>query len=406
MSLDMSSFDAALKEYYSKDKVENLVYKDNPLLMMIDKVEDFGGEHAKIALIYGNPQNRSATFSTGQGGTSTSQIKAFLVTRVKDYAFANIDGETLQASKGNSNAFMQAATTECDGAINTLTRSLAIAMYGSGWGDIGVIAAAGISGAVITLATRSDVTHFEPGMVLNSASTQTASSVNSGSVTVLSVDPSLGTVTMTGNVTSGIASAAAGDYLFAAGDRSGSAALKVSGLEAWVPVAAPSSSLFFNVDRTPHVSRLGGQRLDGRNLPLEEVLIDGASLVGREGGKLSHYFVSFGTYAALEKALGSKVQYVDVGKKSIDIGFTGIRILGPRGPIDVVPDMNCPDSRAFGLDLDMWSLMSIGKAIRPIDDDGNQWLRQGTADGLEVRYGFKGNVVCRAPGRNVNIRLA
>jgi hypothetical protein len=40
-------------------------------------------------------------------------------------------------------------------------------------------------------------------------------------------------------------------------------------------------------------------------------------------------FVNFASYAALEKSLGSKVQYVDVKHDEADIAFAGIRIHAP-----------------------------------------------------------------------------
>jgi hypothetical protein len=89
-------------------------------------MEDFGGRNLPIPTIWGNPQNRSATFATGQALTSSTSTSAFLLTRVKDYSFATIDNETLEASKGDANAFLEAATTEIDGAINTLSLALAL----------------------------------------------------------------------------------------------------------------------------------------------------------------------------------------------------------------------------------------------------------------------------------------
>jgi len=167
MALDMTSFDAALKQHYTSDMVMNMVYKDNPFLALVSKYESFGGKNLPIPTIYGNPQGRSATFATAQtlGASSSSQIDDFVLTRVKDYAIATIDNETLEASKGNANAFMEAATTEIDGAINSLTRSLAIALYRDGSGAIGQAFAEPSEAAttVITLKEANDVTNFEIG---------------------------------------------------------------------------------------------------------------------------------------------------------------------------------------------------------------------------------------------------
>lgn len=404
MTLDLTSFDAALKEHYTNDVVENLVYKDNPLLAMLKKYEDFGGRNLPIPLIYGNPQGRSATFSEAQarGAATNSLIEQFTLTRVKDYSVATIDNETLEASKGNANAFMEAATTEIDGAINALKRSLAIALYRDGFGSIGQVSAPGAS-TTLTLTNPNDVTNFEVGQVLVFAAAAGSGALrdSGASLTVEKVDRSAGTLTMSAavNTISGISN---NDFIFIKGDRqnvSSPARLKVSGLEAWLPASGPSATPFFGVDRTVDVTRLAGVRYDGTNVPIEEALIEAASRAAREGGKVDHAFLSYAKYAELEKSLGAKVQYVDL-KVNAQVGFRGIVINGPRGPINVIPDQNCPSNRCFMLQLDMWKLYSLGKAVRTIDTDGLQMLRQASADGVEVRMGFYGNLGCRAPGFN------
>lgn len=48
MALDLTSFDFALKEYYTDEKVEDLVYRDNPFLAMVPKREDFYGKKLPV----------------------------------------------------------------------------------------------------------------------------------------------------------------------------------------------------------------------------------------------------------------------------------------------------------------------------------------------------------------------
>lgn len=404
MSLNLTSFDAALKVHYTSDAVENMVYQDNPALALMPKMEDFGGRNLPIPLIYGNPQGRSAAFATAQslGANASTAVTAFTLTRVTDYAVATIDNQTLEASKGNANAFMEAATTEIDGAINNLSRSLAIDMYRAGWGERGIIGSIGSS--IITLATADDVTNFEVGMYVVFSSSQNAATLrdSGNAVQVTAVNRSAGTVTIASTPSGVIPN----DYIFAQGDRQNSAtptALKISGFEAWAPASAPGATAFFGVDRSADVTRLGGQRYNASGVPIEEALIEGAALVAREGGKLDHYFMNFSKYSSLEKSLGSKVQYVDL-QANAQIAFRGIQINGPKGPIKIVPDQNCPSARYWGVQLNTWKLYSLGKAVRVIDTDGLQMLRQSSADGVEVRYGFYGNVGCRGPGYNINIQ--
>ena len=62
-------------------------------------------------------------------------------------------------------------------------------------------------------------------------------------------------------------------------------------------------------------------------------------------------------------------------------------IHGPRGPIKVIPDQNCPNNVAFMLQLDVWKLYSLGKSPKILDSDGLKFLRESTADAVEVRVG-------------------
>ena len=389
----MTTFAAALKQHYTNERIENMVYKDNPFLAMVAKYEDFGGENLKLPIKYGIPQGRSATFSDAQANKTNTQLKAFLLTRQADYSLASIQNETIEASKGNANAFMEAATVEIDGAIESATRSLAIALYGDGSGQIGVVgslATTTASNDTVTLATIDDITNFEVGMQLNFGTATTNKEIDT-------INRDTGVILL--KAASGVT---ATEAIFVDGDKDA----KVSGLGAWLPSSAPASTdSFFGVNRSSDATRLGGIRFDGSSLPLEEALIGAASRVAREGGKPDVCFMNYSNFADLEKALGSKVSYVDV-KASPEIGFRGILIHGPRGPIKVIPDQNCPKNVAFMLQMDVWKLYSLGKAPKILDADGLKFLRDSAADSVEVRVGYYAQLGCRGPGYNVRIALA
>jgi hypothetical protein len=412
MGLDLTSYDAALKQHYTNDMIEMMVYRDNPLLALMPKMEDFGGRNLPIVTIWGNPQGRSTSFTRAQarGAVTSSKLDDFLLTRVKDYSIATIDNETLEASKGNANAFLEAATVEIDGAINTLTRSVATAMYRYGYGEIGRIGA--INTNTITLLNADEITNFEVGMELDLSGTLTGAVRDyaggpgvGDALIVTSVNRSTGVLTFAANnVTVTIPGALVNDYIFVRGDHSGSTLTKIAGIRAWVPDASPAATAFFGVDRSVD-TRLGGLRLDVSSLPIEEALTQGAIYSGREGAKLDYFFLNYANYSKVETALGTKVQYIDL-KVNAEIAFRGIVVNGPKGLIRVIPDQNCPPDICMGVQMDTWKLNSLGKAVRVIDTDGLQMLRQANADGVEVRYGFYGNVGCRAPGYNINLKLA
>jgi len=413
MVLNLTSFDAALKQHYKPQKISSLVYPDNPLLAMLPKYEKFGGRNMPVIVKRGNPQGRSATFATAQTNVGNTGLEDFLLTRVSDYGVARVDNETLEASVGDKNAFVQAVTLEIDSMIEEVARSLAIQLYGTGGGSRGQIASTQtLSSAVITLEDAEDITNFEVGQVLVASTAESSTTVKQTSsvdntYTIISIDRSAGT--MSGSTNGGAPGLdgftsndwAASDFLFQQGD----ADAMVTGLRGWLPATAPSAGdAFFGVDRSVDASRLAGQRFDGSALPIEEALIEGASLAAREGGKPDTCFMAYGKWADLEKALGSKVQYIDLPGPG-SIGFRGIVVYGPRGPINVVPDQNCPSTRAFMLDIKSFALNSIGAAPKILMSDGNRMLRVSDADQVEVRVGYYAQLGCNAPGHNVNINL-
>ena len=400
MAIDMTTFDPALKDYYTNDKVEDLVFDKNPLLMLVDNTEG-GGRRIPIPVIFGHAQNVSANATTAFAGTSNSSYESFDLTRVKLYNAAEIDGETILASGSDKGAWFKALTAEIDGALSALGRSIAVSMYRSGWGDIGVIGS--INSTTITLATASDAHNFEVGMKVVFADSQSSSTLKSATaVSVTAVDRSSGTVTI--SATTG--SPAANDYIFREGNRENSATptrLVMAGLEAWVPASAPSATSFFGVDRSVD-SRLGGLRLDASSMPIEEALIEAESIVATNGGKLTHFFLNPKRYAELCKSLQGKFQYVDVTRGNVSL--RAIEVNGQMGAVTVVPDTNCPYNRGFGLDIKTWKTYTMnGGVAKVLDQDGLKIRAHATKDSYVVRVGFYGNLGCSAPGWNINVQF-
>ncbi len=404
--LNLMSMNAALKELYDGQVVENLVYADNPFLAMVPKGTDFGGKYKPIPIITGVSQGRSATFSNAQGNQTPVQVESFLLTRFSDYSIATIDNETMLASATDKMTFIEGAKLVIDGAIRSCTNSLASKLFRSGTGSIGLISSIGVvATGVIVLANANDVVQFEVGMTLNANATD-GGTVRGAIGYVIAVNRSLGYVTVSDTAVGATAGNPsgwqAGDYLLVQGDNN----LALSGLIAWLPTSAPGATPFYQVDRSVDTTRLGGVRYDGSAQSIEEALIDGSSLLAREGGKPGSCITNFASYSALEKALGSKVQYIDL-KGPADIAFRGIMINGASSMIKVFPDRNCQANRAYLLQMDTWKLEGLGDCPQILRyGDGLEMLRVYNADAGEVRVGYYANLRTNAPGWNANITLS
>lgn len=416
---------AALKELYTGDDyMKDLVYKKNPLMALLPKDESpsgFAGKYIPVPLIFGTPQGRSATFSNAQNNQTAPQMASFFVYRVSNYQIATITNELLEATKDNAGAFIDEAKLIMDTAFRNISNDMAADLFRSGTGSrgqVGSITKNGSTAAVsITLTNRSDVNQMEVGMVLVSTATD-GGSPSSDTVTITAVDRSNGILTGTASVTPAntlSANWAANSYLVVQGDipaggaSSTGSLLKISGLAAWGPTSVVASNdLFWNVNRSQD-SRMQFTIAQGTSSEtIEEALIDAASQVAEIGGQPDMCFMNFTSYAALEKSLGSKVQYVDVKHEEADIAFAGIRVHAPYGPITVIPDRNCPPKLAYLLQMDTLKFRSLGKAphILTYGLEGLEGLRVGNADALEIRIGYYGNLICNAPCWNAVVQLS
>lgn len=415
---------AALKELYTGDDfMKDLVYKKNPLLALLPKNESpsgMAGKYIPVPMIFGTPQGRSATFATAQNNQTAPQLASFFVYRVSNYQLATITNELLEATKDSAGAFIDEAKLVMDTAFRNISNDLALDLYQDGTGYRGTISS--ISTGVIQLATVSDVVNFEVGMALVSYSISGSTYTQSTGAAigyVIGVNRNSGIVTV--SATSGGAAGTPtnwstsfpnlgveGDLTFGVISSQGSLK-KVSGLAAWFPKTAPAAaSSFWGVDRSVD-SRLYGTIAQGTSTEtIEEALIDAASQVALNGGQPDMCFMNFASYAALEKSLGSKVQYVDVKHEEANIAFSAIRIHAPYGPISIIPDRNCPSKTAYLLQMDTLKLRSLNKAphILTYGMEGLEALRVGNADAMELRIGYYANLVCNAPIWNCVISLS
>ena len=406
-SLDMAAFASSLKQIYTNDAVKRMTYEDHPFFALVPKMEKFEGKNLPIPIIYGNPQGRSTSFTYSKANKTAGKYKDFTLTRVSDYGLCSIDSETIEASQSNAGAFLEAFTSEMDGTLSSLTSSLATSLYRSGSGSIGKIASTVVATTgTIPLDNPEDVVHFEVGQTLVASAADGTGTVKSTTGTqniaiVTNIDRINGIITVDRHLDDfGSEDWAAADYLFVQGDYNA----KLSGLDAWIPATAPTSSLFFGCDRSVD-TRLGGLRMDISSYPIEEGLITGINLAMREQAKISHVFMNYNRFSILEKSLGSKVNYVDVNS-TVGVGFRGIQINTGKGPVTVLADQDCQDDVAWGLQMNTWKLYTLGQAPKILNLDGNKFLRDTDTDSVELRTAYRGQLGCNAPGWNIRLKLA
>ncbi len=419
MATTVTNFDAALKQIYSSSNLAKTTLSRRPLLAMLPKRSDFGGRNMPIVNVYGDPQGRSASFGNAQGTTGTApsnqvSVDDFLLTRVSNYSIAQVGSEAAEASKGDAMAFLSALKASIDGAMNSLSNSLETQLFRSGTGSIAAnidIDPGGAGAQIFACGEQEDIANFDVNMVIvfSAADGGAIRTGAGGTRAVSAVDRSLGRVTVGGAVLSDTTTD--GDFVYAQGDAAnGGTNVCVSGLAAWLPATAPGGGdSFFGVNRSVD-SRLYGQFTDQSAAAIEDGLITAGSLSARVGGNPNVCFINHVQQRSLIQNLHNSQNYQTVNATThkgvvSDIGFRSVAIQGDTGAINVVAANKCPAESGFMLEIDKWTLATLGEPVKFLNLDGNRILRSATADSVEARLAFRGNLGCKAPIYNVNIQM-
>lgn len=400
---DMAAANAVLKELYKGQTVENLSYKKRPFFAMVPKDPDLGGKYFPQPIEWSGGGGATASFAYAQANQVPPLYDEFLVTYKDLFDIAQISEKLRLGASKDREAFINTAKSLIDSKINNVAQGTGLALYRNGSGCIGTIS--GNSTGVITLTAAADARNFERDMVIVASDSQGGTPYGNPAY-VIAVNRRAGTVTTAATRGGAAADNGWGTSTYIYLHVQGNPNAMISGLQAWLPASAPSSSdNFYGVNRSKD-SRLYGCYVDGSSMPIEEAITALILQIDAEGGSPDHFFCSYGSYQALINSARTKLEFHDY-QGPAGIMFKGVEIVGPKGTLKVYPDRDCPPLVGFALQMDTWKLGSID-AMPHINryGDGMEMLRVGNADASEVRVAAYGNLACKAPGWNGSVLLS
>ena len=395
-AVNQNTFGYALKTIYPKG-VHVEAQRECPFWALVPKDSEFVGESRKVAARHGTGAGRATTLAKARARTTANKGKRFDVERVSNYAVGSVKRETMKASKNDRGAIIRAYDTELEEKLNLMKLSLAHGVTGDGTGAMAKVKV--IGGGAITLDDPDAVVLFEIDQTLqaNPNKTGNAGTMRAGYGTITGVNRNTGVVTYT--ATGGWAPQV-NDFLYCEDDYDN----VILGVQAWVPPTDPTAGeSFLGVDRSVDPSRLAGVRVTETEDAgdILEALIAFITILGRHGAAITHVFISFTEWQALQTLLEAKRQLtIEEARNEYGIGFQAIVLTGPRSKkVMVIADQFFPTGKAWGLKLDTWEFASLDEAPHVIQDDGTPLVRDGN-DGFEFEIAYYANLICEAPGQN------
>jgi hypothetical protein len=420
-----SIFQPYLKSMWHKGRIVDLTMRDKPVLSMLANPQDFFGDDQKINLKHRNPMGRSANSVKAQANARSGRGVRFNSTRVSNHQSVFVSNEVMEASSNDMGALVSAIDDQMEGAVENLVNEVSFGIFRSGGGTRAQQTAAptvpgGGAQDYLTVSLRS--TRFiEVGMTLKSGTTDgtTATTFRSTPATaeVAGVDRDNDLIYFAAGTFTGT-NWASGDYLSVDGDIDESTFLGkyITGFAGWIPRTRTQAVLdnFKGVNRFQDPTRLAGTYYDAvaKGQSPENAIIYCAGIVGDAGGKPDIVAMSSRRWTDIAINLGSRVVYQDLNGKGDTAALTFRSIVLPAaggngGNVKLVADPSCQDDDLWMLELESWKWHTLKDWPRINIHNGNKMLDPGTAtDDVELRWVYRGNLECNAPGHNARIRVA
>ena len=381
MAFTDSSILTMLKTYYAKAGLGNLLYRNDPLLKMLgNKAERIEGKVQSFSALYsrGGAVSADATVATELAST-TAQAKEFNVTPGQLFSSCVYTNKEVLASRTKAGAYVPIATAKMFAALESFRKTLAIAQYGTGHGDLFTL-----SGDFAAMSVGTDITQnwptnaiygVDPGSaVVYKTNLNDPDSAAVAAGTVKSVNPAAGTVVITPTV-SGTPQTGAVVCLKGCTDDEGNPLLPV-GLAGWLNGNVQPNDNFFGVNRSVAPERLAGvnyvaQSGETKYLSIEKALLN----VQAYGSQADVIVLNPADALALQQEVESKTYFtkVDGGKKTkAEIGYDGMGISIIGSFLDrVITSPYCPKGKAYILDTETVKLWVYSNADKIDDKQGD-----------------------------------
>lgn len=364
MAISTSASILAMLKVYYKDGVENLMFRDSPVLGKLKK-ERVEGKTVNFSAIAGAGGAVAGDYLIAAAGAS-SDVGAveYAVEPGQLWSTYSVNVAEVQASASKRGAYMKTAGASMFNSTKNFRKAFAAAFYGKGFGEIALY-----DGTALTSGTAVDITlpayatmailpgtKLEVKTTLASANKKVTLTVNKiKSSTSINVTPD---TTVTPLTT---------DYVCLKGsvDAAGHALLPI-GMGGWLPTDRQSLSTFFGVDRSVNPDAMAGVFYDATSNANEKKSVSVQKLlqqVRRQGSKADLIIMNDEDCLEFSREIEATNTYFTAtstkAKKEASVGFNSFSASFSTNYIDnIIDDPFCPKGRFYVLDSDVIELDS------------------------------------------------
>jgi hypothetical protein len=393
-----------------EDGAPEIGITETPAWGMLRKTQDFFGESKAFSSKIGKQSGKSRTFTNSRANSGPSTFKRWIVTRGMDFVTCQIGVSAYEALGNNKGAQLSLVEEQTKDTYDCCMLRLERNIFRNAGGSITTIASGGATDT-ITVDDPETLIALDLGDWLVSSTDDGApatAGVDAGGAKQISgIDRIAGTITTdteaAWNTGGGFAD---GSYIFIDGDYG----LNLSGLPTWMPATVTPGQTLYGLDISVDERLHGIKYVASAGAPdgsIARALRNAATLCHHHGGKPNKLFMNTLDFGEWVNDLGNAAQYVtepamDIDGKKLDVGYSGVRLMMPYGPVSVFANRFVSRHTVWGLDYSDFSFEGMLKTPRWMTLDGNKWFRM-ASDNLHAIEGYiyyEGQFVLRNPGNH------
>ncbi len=350
--INLTSADAALKDYYLDAVKKEIQDKSNPFFAAIEKTSaDVFGKDVKLSIINGATGSVAACDEDGDLPDPYANRYLSVTLPLKNiYGTIEITDKALRASKDGSGAFVNLLNTEMQGLVNSAKTNFSRMLFSDGNGYLFNIYERVSSYVYKATGLRaSDV-----GKTIEIRSVAIPTNVMKRNVLIEEVDLENGTVTF-----DTVILASEGASIYANAYLNGSYGKEVMGLEAlW------SGTSLYGYNKAAE-SYLNAQKIEIEGVMTEGDLISAIdSIEEKFDSKPNMIIVSFATRKAIGNLIADSRRVVN--SSDLAVGYGEITVAG----IPVYADKNCAENTVYFINTDDFKLCQLCDWEWLEDEDG------------------------------------
>ena len=380
---------AMLKVYYKKEGIQNLLFRNSPLLKKIKK-ERVEGKEQRFAAMYSRGGAAGGDFTAAKTQAATvAQTAEFCVTPGQLFSVYTMNAKEVAASRSNAGAYMRVGGAKMFAASESFRKTLAAALYGAGYGEICAVPSGGWT---LTANTDTTVTLPEDAIMkidvgsklVIKETRETAETSAQNTLTVKAINGTTVTVTPSGNT-----DATQAYIVCLAGSMSSTNPLLPVGLDGWLPVKSKRTGdgwtnfiddLFFGVDRSVNPDRLAGAFYNGTGASeaKKSCVTKLIKALRRQGSLCDMIVMNDDDFLAFSAELETTNTYFTATstreKKTANVGFSDITAAFSTNYIEnCIDDPYCPKGRFYVLSSDAVEFWGYTNADKVVNDtvEGN-----------------------------------